>query len=102
MRGMGREIIITVHRSFMNTNRYVVIAKYDGLDYISGEGYAENDFFSRLSGKSLDDELKIATCDAIRKLKSNYEDYIENKEHMKNITEKSQSYVKQCIGDEVG
>lgn len=98
----SREITISVHRSFMNANRYVVIAKYDGLDYISGEGYAENDFLSKLRGKSLDDEMKQATCDAVKNLKRAYEIYVKETEHMKFITEKSQSYVKKCIGDNIG
>lgn len=97
-----REITISVHRSFMNPNRYVVIAKYDGLDYISGEGHAENDFLSRLRGKSLEDEMKQATCDAVKDLKRSYEMYIKEIEHIKDITEKSQSYVKQCAGDNIG
>jgi hypothetical protein len=97
-----KEIIISVHRSFMNTNRYVVMAKYIGIEHLSGEGYAENDLFSRLRGRSLQDEMKRATCDAVKNLKVAYDRAITERDHMNFLTKESQLYVKECIGDNSG
>jgi hypothetical protein len=97
-----KEIIINVYRSFMNANRYIIQAKYVGIEHIEGTGYAENDFISKLRGRSLEDEIKKATCDAIKDLKNEYDNCTNEREHIEFIKMKSQSYVKGCIGDDIG
>ena len=94
------DIIINVYRSRMNSERYVIRAYYKNNDSIDGESWAENDFISKLRGRSLEDEIKLATCEAIKKLKCAYEDKIKNDEYMTFIKEKAQSYVKFCMEKE--
>jgi len=91
------DIVINVYRSLMTYNRYTVIAKYKNNDKICGVGYVENDFISKLRGRSLQDEIKLATCEAIKDLKNNYNSWVNEKEHMTFIHDQAQSYVNSCL-----
>lgn len=91
------DIMIDVQRDWMSSDRYVIVAHYNGEENIRGSAHAGVGFCSLIAGRSLQDEINLATRDAIKDLKYNYNKHIMEKDHIKSLTSKAQSYVEKCV-----
>jgi len=98
------DIVIEVWRNPMNSKQYVVSAYYKSKEKIRGYSYADENiwFFRSLGiGTSLEDSLKQATCEAIKNLKNEYNEYTKKREFLQCLNDKANSYVKMCKSGDV-
>lgn len=94
------DIVINVYQSFLNPKRYTICASYKNDPFkSSGEGYAEDSFTGRLFSGDLDSQIKRATCNAIKDLKSDYNNNKQHYDYMMSLQDKAQSFVEKCRSD---